>query len=45
VAELLAWLHRLESEPAQAAPGTARTSADDVTDVVAVDIEGAAGAR
>jgi len=45
VAELLAWLHRLESEPAQPAPDGARTGADDVTDVVAVDIEGATGAR
>ncbi|MEC5407529.1 EscU/YscU/HrcU family type III secretion system export apparatus switch protein [Paraburkholderia sp. MPAMCS5] len=44
VAELLAWLHRLESgaedESAPAAPNTARHGADDVTDVVAVDIEG-----
>ncbi|HEX7931600.1 MAG TPA: EscU/YscU/HrcU family type III secretion system export apparatus switch protein [Paraburkholderia sp.] len=48
VAELLAWLHRLESgaedESAAAAPNPARHGADDVTDVVAVDIEGG-GAR
>jgi flagellar biosynthesis protein len=49
VAEMLAWLHRLESgaenEPASGAPGGARSGADDVTDVVAVDIERRAGGR
>ncbi|MBW0448823.1 flagellar biosynthesis protein FlhB [bacterium M00.F.Ca.ET.228.01.1.1] len=49
VAELLAWLHRLESgaehEPPHAAPGGAKGRADDVTDVVAVDVEGGAGGR
>ncbi|CAB3737886.1 EscU/YscU/HrcU family type III secretion system export apparatus switch protein [Paraburkholderia rhynchosiae] len=49
VAELLAWLHRLESgaenEPAQDAPGSVRGGAQDVTDVVAVDVGGGAAAR
>ncbi|AFT87451.1 flagellar biosynthesis protein [Paraburkholderia phenoliruptrix BR3459a] len=49
VAELLAWLHRLESgaeqEPPQAAPGGAKRRAGDVIDVVAVDVDGAAGGR
>ncbi|CAB3694195.1 hypothetical protein LMG22037_03143 [Paraburkholderia phenoliruptrix] len=48
VAELLAWLHRLESgaeqEP-QAAPGGAKRRAGDVIDVVAVDVDGGAGGR
>ncbi|WP_027802007.1 EscU/YscU/HrcU family type III secretion system export apparatus switch protein [Paraburkholderia dilworthii] len=49
VAELLAWLHRLESgaehEPAPAAPGGALRGTDDVTDVVAVDLDNGAAGR
>ncbi|MGF6769806.1 flagellar biosynthesis protein [Paraburkholderia sp. GAS199] len=44
VAELLAWLHRLESGAIEA-PASDTADSADVTDVVATDIGGAAAAR
>lgn len=43
VAELLAWLHRLESGAEHAPEGGVAAAAQDVTDVVATDIADAAG--
>jgi len=45
VAELLAWLHRLESGAENEPPQGTNTSAQDVTDVVAIDVEGGTAAR
>ncbi|OAJ60735.1 flagellar biosynthesis protein FlhB [Paraburkholderia ginsengiterrae] len=45
VAELLAWLHRLESGAETEPAHGANAAAQDVTDVVAVDVEGGTAAR
>ncbi|WP_144110884.1 EscU/YscU/HrcU family type III secretion system export apparatus switch protein [Paraburkholderia sp. BCC1886] len=43
VAELLAWLHRLESGAADEPRGPGRSDAQDVIDVVATEVGGEAG--
>ncbi|MFM0169057.1 EscU/YscU/HrcU family type III secretion system export apparatus switch protein [Paraburkholderia sediminicola] len=45
VAEMLAWLHRLESGAENEPPQAANADAQDVIDVVATEIEGGPAAR
>lgn len=45
VAEMLAWLHRLESGAENEPPAAASTDAPDVIDVVATEIEGGPATR
>ncbi|MFM0628498.1 EscU/YscU/HrcU family type III secretion system export apparatus switch protein [Paraburkholderia xenovorans] len=45
VAEMLAWLHRLESGAENEPPQAASVDAQDVIDVVATEIEGGPAAR
>jgi flagellar biosynthesis protein len=45
VAELLAWLHRLESGAEDEPAHGSSAAAHDVTDVVAIDIDGGAASR